>query len=80
MEAIQHILNLEKATSPDEADAAMMEAHTAVNDLHLAKLKEMETDLAHRLGVKSALHQSPMGIIGSTYRNDEAGGGGATSR
>jgi len=53
MEAIENILRLIKAETIEEMDSAMMASHDAVNDLHLEKLQRLESEVTHRLGVRS---------------------------
>jgi hypothetical protein len=58
---IEKIIELTKADSIEAIDRAMMEAHTAINDVHLQKLKDMERDIAHRLGTEGRGYgSSPM--------------------
>lgn len=48
MEAIENIIRLSRAETLKEMDEAMMDAHTAINDLHLQKIRELERDVARR--------------------------------
>jgi hypothetical protein len=60
MQAIEHIIALEKAETIEAMDAERMAAHEAVDSLHLQRLKDLERQLSHRLGTYSALQNVGM--------------------
>lgn len=54
MEAIHAVLRLTQAQTIQEMDDAMIGAHEVINKLHLQKLQELEQEVGHRLGIRSA--------------------------
>lgn len=67
--AIQDILDLERARTIEDVDETYLRILEHVNTMHLMKLKDLEREITHRLGVESAVAQSgPMTSAPMTQR------------